>query len=328
MANFTPPFGLRNPHIQNIIASAGPRPWLVRRKAKALLDSAEDVVLDCGHGVRLLGHINRHPHPQSRPAKSLITLLHGWEGSSESTHVLSAAKRLYDDGHDIFRLNFRDHGETEHLNKEIFNSTRLSDVTGAMEDIQKRFRYDNYFLAGASLGGNFTLRTTIAQSQHNYRVDRAVAICPVMCPLDTMDALTNGPRIYENHFVAQWKQSLHNKTQHFPEYTYRDQLPKLKTLEHINEFFIPDYTPFDDCTSYFQAYSIGKDDLKKISVPTTIITSEDDPIVRHHMLPREKLSSHLSLEITRYGSHCAYLKNYRLQSWSDDRLSELLHLPG
>ncbi|GAA5315318.1 MAG: alpha/beta fold hydrolase [Candidatus Pelagadaptatus aseana] len=320
MSDFTPPPGLRNPHVQNIIASTGPRRWLVRRQARSLLNHSEDVILNCGNGVRLLGHINRHPHG----AKSLITLLHGWEGSSDSTYVLSAARRLYGEGHDIFRLNFRDHGDTEHLNREIFNSTRLSDVTGAMEDIQKRFHYEHYFLSGFSLGGNFTLRTTIAQHQHNYRIDRAVAICPVICPLDTMDALTNGPRIYERHFVNQWKRSLSNKTEHFPEYTYRDQLPDMKTLAHINDFFIPGYTPFDDCDSYFDAYSLKREQLSQIDIPTTIITSEDDPIVRHHMLPREKLSRHLSLEITRFGSHCAYLKNYRLHSWSDDRLSQLL----
>ncbi len=274
------------------------------------------MILETDLGVRLQGYLNKHP----KPAKSLVVLFHGWEGSSDSVYVLSAAKRLYEDGHDIFRLNFRDHGNTTHLNREIFNSTRLSDITGAMVTLQQQLSYSKYFLAGFSLGGNFTLRTTIAQAEHDYRIDKAMAICPVICPNDTMQALSNGPFFYEQHFVKQWKQSLQDKTVHFPEYKYSEHLKQLKTLNHINDFFIPGYTPFNDSESYFDAYHLKEARLTQLPVPTTIITSEDDPIVRHHMLPRSVANPHLSVEVTRYGSHCAYLKNYRLQSWADDRL--------
>lgn len=320
--NYRPPLGLRNPHIQNIVSSTGPRKWWVRYQTRDLVDQAKPLVLETKDKVRLQGFINQH----SKQAKSLIVLFHGWEGSSDSVYVLSAAKRLYQEGHDIFRLNFRDHGNTTHLNREIFNSTRLSDITGAMEALQKQLHYEHYGLAGFSLGGNFTLRTTIAQRDHDYRIDKAMAICPVICPNDTMDALRNGAFFYEQHFVKQWKQSLYDKTRHYPEYTYAEKLKQLKTLDHVNDFFIPGYTPFNDSQSYFDAYHLKGERLTKLPVPTKIITSEDDPIVRHHMLPRTITNSHLSVDITRYGSHCAYLKNYKLQSWADDRLSEWFHI--
>lgn len=315
---YQPPPGLRNPHLQAIISSTGPRKWWIRYQTREFNRQAKSIVLKTDLGVRLQGYLNRHPEP----SKSLITLFHGWEGSSDSVYVLSAAKRLYEDGHDIFRLNFRDHGNTSHLNRELFNSTRLSDITGAMTALQRQLSYSTYCLAGFSLGGNFTLRTTIAQQQHDYRIDKAMAICPVVCPNDTMQALSSGPFFYERHFVKQWKKSLYDKTRHYPDYTYREQLKQLKTLNHINDFFIPGYTPFNDSESYFDAYHLKQERLSYLPVPTTIITSKDDPIVRHHMLPRSVASPHLSVEITRYGSHCAYLKNYKLQSWADDRLAQ------
>jgi predicted alpha/beta-fold hydrolase len=305
----------------------------VRYRSRHFLQNTQEMILDCGNNVRLLGYYNSHSDKDkdaelntNKPKKSLVILLHGWEGDSESTYVLSASKRLFDQGHDIFRLNFRDHGNSLHLNRELFNSTRLSDVTGAMVAIQKQLKYDNYFLAGFSLGGNFTLRTTIAQTEHDYRIDRAVAVCPLICPNDTMNALASGLSFYEQYFVKKWKRTLADKTKHFPEYDYTDKLKDLKTLKHVNELFIPGYTPFDNSETYFDAYHLKDKRLEKITSPTTIITSLDDPIVRHHMLPRENLSDKLSLEITQYGSHCAYLKNYRLHSWADDRLEQLFQL--
>lgn len=326
---FIPPRGLRNPHVQNIVSSVGPRRWVVKYRARHILNNTQEMILECGNNVRLLGYYNSHTAQTDKhikPKKSLVILLHGWEGNSESTYVLSASKRLYDQGHDIFRLNFRDHGNSLHLNQELFNSTRLSDVTGAMVDIQRRLKYDNYFLAGFSLGGNFTLRTTIAQTEHDYRIDRAAAICPLICPNDTMDALATGPRFYENYFVKKWKKSLTEKTKHFPEYTYQNKLKTLTTLHQVNDLFIPGYTPFNDSESYFDAYHLKDKRLSNITTPTTIITSEDDPIVRHNMLPKGNLSENLSVELTRYGSHCAYLKNYRMHSWADDRLQEIFKI--
>jgi uncharacterized protein len=320
-ANFTPPTGLRNAHIQNIASSVGLRRWLVNYRSQAFQKSSQEVILHSVNQARLQGFYNKNSD-----AKSLVILLHGWEGSSQSAYILSAAQRLFEEGHSVFRLNFRDHGDTHHLNKELFNSTRLADVTGALENLQSRFKHEQYFLAGFSLGGNFTLRTTIAQKDHNYRIDRSVAICPVICPNDTMHTLATGLSFYEKYFVKKWKKSLLEKTRHFPHYTYRNTLKKVQTLKQLNDFFIPGYTPFDDSDSYFDAYHLKDERLSHIHTPTTIITSEDDPIVRHQMLPNDSNNPHLSLELTRYGSHCAFLKNYKMESWIDDRLAEIFLL--
>jgi len=58
-------------------------------------------------------------------------------------------------------------------------------------------------------------------------------------------------------------------------------------------------------------------------VPARIILSEDDPIIPAADLARVAESSSLSIELTRYGGHCAFLMNWRLQGWIDQRLLEL-----
>jgi uncharacterized protein len=127
---FAPPLPLRNPHLQTILASTRPRRLLAESRACHLLAASREIILDCGQGVRLLC-TSAASHGDSR---GLAILIHGWEGSSNSSYMLSAATRLYDAGFTICRLNLRDHGDSHRLNRELFNSTRLTEVIGAMQD--------------------------------------------------------------------------------------------------------------------------------------------------------------------------------------------------
>ena len=108
--DFAPPARLRNPHVQSIYPRLPFRRSAVERRSRQLIESSEDLVLDCGDGVRLLAH---HATQQraGRPAASrLVVLLHGWEGSAQSLYILSLGQFLLDQGFDVVRLNLRDHG--------------------------------------------------------------------------------------------------------------------------------------------------------------------------------------------------------------------------
>ncbi len=316
---YSPPAGLRNVHIQNIMANVGVRKWKIRYKTRQLRATAQEIILDCGNKTKLLGHYN-----PAEDQRSLIILLHGWEGCSESSYVLSAAQTLSLQGHSIFRLNFRDHGNSHHLNPEIFHSARLSDVTGALETIVQQFPHEKIQLVGFSLGGNFALRLTINEPKHQYQLHKTIAICPVICPKDTMHSLSNGARIYEQYFVRRWKSSLFKKSACFPNYDYQNFLNETKTLQQMNDYLVPRYTPYSDTNTYLDAYTIAEDQLANLDTPTTIIASEDDPIVSASKLPTHLNSDKLDIILTRHGAHCAFLKNYQLESWVDDRLRELL----
>ncbi len=54
--------------------------------------------------------------------------------------MLSLAQSLFNAGFDIVRLNLRDHGETHHLNRDIFHSCLLPEVVGAVKRLQDMFR--------------------------------------------------------------------------------------------------------------------------------------------------------------------------------------------
>ena len=134
MSEFRPPAWLANRHIQSVLPSLPFRRGLVERRAARVIAASRELLLDCGDGVRLMGKLAEPP--DSSAPRRLVVLLHGWEGSAESLYVLSLAQLLFDRGFSVLRLNFRDHGGTHGLNRDLFHSCRLPEVVGAVARVQ------------------------------------------------------------------------------------------------------------------------------------------------------------------------------------------------
>jgi hypothetical protein len=317
--SFNPPFLLRNPHVQTLVASGWPRTWLLKRYARRFEAEAEDVILECSEGIRLHGLYNPHP----RPERGLAILLHGWEGSAESSYQLSTACTLANAGYDVFRLHLRDHGPSHNLNPELFNSTRLQEVVDAVREIEQLYPNDRSFLAGHSLGGNFSLRVAAIAPEEGIKLRQVVAVCPVLSPTRTMSVLETGQSFYGKFLVRQWKRSLRSKLEHYPELGYEKNLPDLNSLAEMNEFFVPNYTDFDNPESYYAAYALTGNTLAGLQVPTQLIISQDDPIIPIDDLANVARTECLRIETPRFGGHCGFLMNWRLQGWIDRRLLEL-----
>lgn len=321
MNKFKPAQGLSNKHLQSILSSTGPRKLLERRRAQQLLNITKKHLITTPQGVNLLGYLSKG----KGQSKGLAIILHGWEGSADSLYVLSSGQRLLADGFDVFRLNFRDHGDTQHLNKALFNSTRLQEVLEAVKYLCAKFGGAHNLLCGYSLGGNFCLRVANLAKAENIGIDQAIAICPLIHPPTTMKQLNSGFPIYEKYFVKKWKRSLYKKLQYHAHLNYGKALQKLTTLDQMNEFFVVDHTDYATTDEYFEAYSILDDALNTLTIPTTIISSLDDPIIPAKQLSRLFLSPFLTIELQKYGGHCAFIKNWKFESWATDRISQLVN---
>ena len=149
--SFRPAPYLRNGHLQTILASSPFRAW----GKNPLCDAAREMIMTTSGGIRLLGFYSSQT---SKKSKGLVVLLHGWEGSVASTYILCTGNALYGRGYDIFRLNFRDHGDSHHLNQGIFYAVLLEEVFQAVHQLCRSVEQKPVFLTGFSLGGNFALR--------------------------------------------------------------------------------------------------------------------------------------------------------------------------
>ena len=144
---------LANTHVQSYLASAGLRKRKFRRWIDDVQRCTVERIFTASDGARLQGHLTEHPE-----ARGMAVLFHGWEGSVDSTYLLDLSATLWQSGLSIFRLHFRDHGSTHHLNEGLFHSCRLDEVVDVVEQVVSEFHQMPVFLAGYSLGGNFALR--------------------------------------------------------------------------------------------------------------------------------------------------------------------------
>ncbi len=279
-----------------------------------MLDAEQDWTVDGGDGIRLMGHFSAQP----RDSKGLVILFHGWEGSSRSNYIVGAGGMLYDQGFDVFRLNFRDHGDTHHMNSGIFHSCRLAEVLHALKDIQQRTGASNWALSGYSLGGNFALRVALAAPAAGLSLKQVIAVCPVVSPSNALKAMEDGPRGYESYFIRKWAKSLKLKQSLFPDaYEYEDW-HELGSLRERTGYLATRYYEFESLDQYFDGYSIAGDRLKAIKIATTILTSEDDMVVPVSDFMDLPENENIELLVTRYGGHCAFLKNWKMESWADN----------
>ncbi len=318
MNDFVAPLGLRSPHTQSILNSSILRKKVVRRRAARLLAAEEELFLDGGDGVRLLGHLSRQPGDR----RGVAVLLHGWEGSAHSNYMLAAGMHLYDAGFDVFRLNFRDHGETHHLNPGIFHSCRLDEVINALGDMQRRLDTGAWQIAGYSLGGNFALRVARHGPERGLDIRQAFAVCPVIDPSNVLKAMESGPVFYHNYYVRKWSRSVRAKQRNFPDRYAYDEWYELPGLRERTEYFATRYYNFGSLEAYLQGYSVAGERLKALEVPSVLLTSRDDPVCPVTDLELLPDNPNLDIRVTRHGGHCGYLKNWKLDSWAEDRIVE------
>lgn len=302
-----------------MLASAQPRRWLTERAARSYTAAGQEIIVDCGEGTRLLGYYNRAVEPAVAEGKGrLVVIIHGWEGSSESLYNLTVGPALNRHGFDTLRLNLRDHGDSHHLNEEIFHSCRLPEVLGAFQWINRSFPDRRVSVVGFSLGGNFALRVANRARAQGIVLDRVVAICPVLDPVDTMQALDQGSALYEQYFIRKWRRSLTKKKAAFPHIYTFDELSGFTNLKAMTDFFVTGYTEFEDLHTYLNGYAITHGRLDDIEVPTTMLLAEDDPVIPIAGLDKMSLPEAVQLFRSPRGGHCGFLQGWQMRSWVDE----------
>lgn len=313
-SSYRAPWWLRSPHVQSMLASS---PMRIRRGARllaALGTHSETVVLDAGEGVRLQGV---HNTPAGREPRGLALLLHGWEGSTESSYMRLTAARLLEAGFATFRLNFRDHGDTHHLNPGLFHSNRIDEVVRAANAVAQRYTIRPLVAAGYSLGGNFVLRLALRAPEAGLPLSRVAAVCPLVDPAATMDAMEGAMPQYMRYFEHKWRRSLQRKRALFPdEHDFDDATLRLR-MRDLTAWMVERHTDFADLGAYFDGYSIAGDRLAGLAVPADLLMAADDPVIPLRDFRDLQPGGDVRLELARHGGHCGFLENRHFDGYGE-----------
>ena len=314
MRDFRPPALIRGPHLQSILGSTALRRRAVHDAAASMLAVSRHELADCGDGVRLL---IQHSPPAGRSRGRVAVLIHGWEGSSDSSYMLASATRLWQSGYRVVRLNLRDHGDSHHLNTELFHSCRLDEVIGAVRWVQSRYPSETLMLGGFSLGGNFSLRVAADAAAAGLDIGGVAAVCPVLDPVETMYALDDGWLAYRLYFMRKWRKSLERKQRAFPDLYDFGKLERFRDLQSMTEFFVTNFTEYPDLLTYLRGYAITGNRLQGLSAPSRVLLADDDPVIPISGLLRLDAPRALEIERADFGGHVGFVADLKLRSRAD-----------
>ena len=309
---------LKNPHVQSVLSSS---PWRRRAGAArlaALGASSQVHVLDLPGGISLAGMYTAAPTPRADGALAL--LLHGWEGSAESSYIQQSAAELLTAGVAVFALNFRDHGQTHGLNEGLFHSCRLQEVIDATRAVHRHYRPGRFAVAGYSLGGNFALRLALAAEAEQLPIDAAFAVCPPVDPSAVLRELETGPPFYHWYFMRKWRASLRRKRALFPHaHAFGDDILR-RDMRGLTQWLVGQHTDWPDEETYFGGYSVAGARLSALRVPTRILAAADDPVIPIASLRGLQLSDTAMLEICEHGGHCGFIRDWQLHGFAEQWL--------
>jgi len=313
---FNPPAYLRSTAIQTMLAGSGIR----KRGTTPMLANAKEIILNPIDNVKLQGFYS----PQSSgQAKGLVLLLHGWEGSANSAYILRTGGCLYNNGFSIFRLNYRDHGDSYHLNQGLFYAILLDEVFGAVQQVSAYESGLPFYLVGFSMGGNFCLRIARKCAENPIvNLSHVVSVSPLLDPEKSTYAIDNVP-LLRKYFRNKWLGSLKKKKACFPQlYDFSDVF-ELETLMEMTEIMLKRYSDYTSASDYFGQYALLNDALIDVTVPTTIITAKDDPIIPVEDFLHLRIPSPINLHIQPYGGHNGFVESISGRTWYEKKMLEI-----
>ncbi|MFD0739800.1 YheT family hydrolase [Lysobacter koreensis] len=320
-ADYRPPRWLHNAHVQSVLGSSPQRRRHGERRLAASGAVTTPHLVDGGDGVRLQGLHSAVPGVEPR---GLVLLLHGWEGSVDSSYMRLTAAQLLARGFEVFRLNFRDHGGTHHLNEGLFHSNRIDEVVHAACDVARRFPLRPLSVAGYSLGGNFALRLALHAPAAGLPLAHVAAVCPVLDPARTMDAMEHGFPLYLWYFERKWRESLARKRALFPQqHAFDDRTLGLR-MRPLTQWMVERHTDFGSLDRYFDGYSVAGERLAALRTPASILMAADDPVIPVDGFHALRLPDSARLEIAPWGGHCSFLENARLDGFAERWIAQRL----
>ncbi len=259
-------------------------------------------------------------------SNTLVLLIHGLEGSSESKYMISAANELNAIGYDTVSFNLRGCSGEDNRLLQTYHSGKTEDVDFIVNYLLEHYDYEKLMIVGYSLGGNLTLKYL---GEYADRVpDKVVSGIAVSVPVDLassgklMATLKN--KIYMEEFLKTLRQKVLLKAEKFPEFNInKDKLFKAKAFKDFDELYTAPVFGFDSPEDYWVKAS-SKPYLLKIKKPCLLITSLDDPFLSEECYPYKEAESSdfFHLLVTKYGGHVGFISGFRQQDnrWLEQRI--------
>ncbi len=302
---------LPGPHLPTIWASVGRRPPRVPLRFERV-ELADGDFLDLAWTGRREGPV--------------VLVLHGLEGSHESSYARAILHALDAAGYRAVLLHFRGcSGEPNRLDRN-YHSGDTGDLALIAAHIATRTGRPPYAAIGYSLGGNVLLKW-LGETGAANPLTTAVAVSVPFDLAACATRLNQGfSRLYQHRLVRSMRDKYLAKFATRPSPLAIADVRRLNTFWTFDDQVTAPLHGFRDADDYYRRSS-SRQFLSRIAVPTLIVHAHDDPFVPATAIPSAaELAPATTLELTARGGHVAFIgsSGARAGDWLESRI--LTHL--
>jgi hypothetical protein len=337
---FSPPWWLCNGHAQTLAANfwTGPAQQYRAVPRRIVMEDGDAVVVhdDCPSGWR--------------PGERAVLLMHGLIGSHLSPLLVRLASKLTDRGVRVFRWDFRGCGAGTGLARLPYHAGCSQDLAKVVDSVigwcetidspqptgtgrapgQMPSCPPFLTLFGVSLSGNILLKY-LGESPGLIpgQVCQAIAVNPpidLARSIETLNGTIN--RWYDRHFVGALMRDVQQRKRLRPDAPMPARWQRPRRLLDFDDWYTAPMSGFFNAKNYYERCS-ALQFMSGIQVPTTVITSQDDPMVPIEMFTEtvDRWSPCARLAIVNGGGHVGYIARRCLdpdQFWLDWRVVDLV----
>lgn len=302
---FAPPWWLRNRHAQTILPALFPSPDMPHT---ATLHRVE---LPDGDALALHDDLPAGWAPGGRVA----LLSHGLADHHRTPLLVRLVAKLGARGVRVFRWDMRGCGAGMAWARLPYHAGCSPDLAAVVAAVVERCRGaagidPDLTLFGVSLSGNVLLKYLgEAPARVPAAVRRAIAVNP---PIDLVAGVesiaSRANRVYDRHFTGVLVKHLEAWWEMRPDAVKPTNPTRPRTLREFDDWFTAPAIGRRDALDYYRHASAAQF-IPAIAIPTTIITSRDDPLVPFSMFAADRVAypGCVRLVATDHGGHVGFV---------------------
>jgi predicted alpha/beta-fold hydrolase len=237
----------------------------------------------------------------------VLILLHGLEGSSQSSYIKGFASYFSSLGWDICVINFRTCSGITNRLLHSYHSGQTNDLRTVIHHLIPQ--YHQIALTGFSLGGNVLLKYLAEESTAvSKKIISAVAFS---VPIDLYEsALVMAKwhnRLYMKRFLKSMNAKMIEKSILFPGQIDVKHIHLIKTFHEFDEQYTAPMNGFMNAMDYYQKNS-ALFMLEHIAIPTLLVNAVNDPFLSLSSFPFDIAKHHpyLYVETPVGGGHVGF----------------------
>ncbi|MGJ4747111.1 YheT family hydrolase [Leptospira sp. SA-E8] len=234
-----------------------------------------------------------------------ILMIHGMEGDSESSYLVSLATSALERGYGVIRMNLRNCGRGRGFSRKSYYAGQSEDVQDVLDYIHE-YLTKKIFVSGFSLSANLVLKFFGESRNH-----KSLAFSAVSPPLDLakncefIDSLSG--RFYRNHFIGSFKKKIKEGILDLTPLQLENS-KKIRTFFDFDDMITAPSFGYPSAMEYYKKNScIGY--IQSITHPGILIHAEDDPVVplfEWNSINWNKLPN-LKTILTKQGGHVGFV---------------------